>query len=43
MPRSVEEVRFRIERVRAMSEAGRRSGVSGAGEREGERENGRRG
>jgi hypothetical protein len=43
MPRSVEEVRFRIERVRVISGAGRRSGVEGAGEREGEKEKGRRG
>ena len=41
MPRSVEEVRFRIERVRGMSGPVRRSGVEGAGEREGEREKGR--
>ena len=43
MPRSVEEVRFRIERVRAMSGTGRRSGVAGAGKSEGEKEKGRRG
>ena len=43
MPRSVDEVRFRNERVRAMSGSGRRSGVEGSGEKEGEREKGRRG